>query len=248
MVGRVSQLIVASVVGLRQERTLLVVVVFSFGEIAGLVHLIEHDCTAVLGLLWTTDGVVERRVLQHTHEHSRLLDIKLGRELVEIDAGRRTDADGIVAEVEMVEIHIDDLLLGVKLLELHGNDPFDGFLHGTFPDVRSHLLGIDLLGKLLGDGGAATCRTLVEQNRLEYSTEEGLDVDAGVVEETSVLGSYERIDQVGRQLVVIDEDTVFLGTAETTQFDGIGRIDDGGILALRIFKFLDGWHLANVTI
>ena len=156
MVCRVSELIVALVVGLGQEWTFLVVVVFGFGEIAGLVHLIEHDCTAVLGLLWTTDGVVERRVLQHPHEHSRLLDIKLGRELVEIDAGRRTDADGIVAEVEMVEIHIDDLLLGVKLLELHGNDPFDGFLHGTFPDVRSHLLGIDLLGELLGDGGSAT--------------------------------------------------------------------------------------------
>ena len=148
----------------------------------------------------------------------------------------------------MVEIHVDDLLLGIKLFELYSDDPFDGFLHGTFPDVRSHLLGIYLLGQLLGDGGTTTSRTLVKQDGLEDCTEEGLDVDAGVIEESGILSSYECIDQVGRQLVVVDEDTVFLGTAETTQFDGIGRIDDGSILALWVLKFLDGRHFANVTI
>ena len=51
---------------------------------------------------------------------------------VEVYLCRRFDADGVVEEVELVEVHFDDFLFGVVALEFDGDHPFDGLLEGAF--------------------------------------------------------------------------------------------------------------------
>ena len=52
-----------------------------------------------------------------------------------IDLRGGLDTYGVVEEVKLIEVHEQDLVLGVKAFELGGNDPFDGLLHGTLKDV-----------------------------------------------------------------------------------------------------------------
>ena len=70
--------------------------------------------------------------------------------------GTHYDWDKIRNNVEeTVEIHRKDFLLGVIAFELHGNHPLNGLLHQAFPKDAC-LFGIELLGKLLGDGTTPT--------------------------------------------------------------------------------------------
>ena len=57
-------------------------------------------------------------------------------------------------EVEIVEIQSYNLLFGVVALELHGDNPLYRFLQRTLHGALGGF-GIELLGKLLGDGAAA---------------------------------------------------------------------------------------------
>ena len=58
-------------------------------------------------------------------------------------------------EVEIVEVHGDDLVLGVVTLQFDGYHPLYRFLEQALHG-RLCPLGIELLGQLLGDGGTTT--------------------------------------------------------------------------------------------
>ena len=80
-------------------------------------------------------GIIVGGILEHADEHGSLLDLEVGGLFAEIDVGGSLDAHGIVEEIEAVEIHIDDLVLGVESLELEGDHPFDRLLHGALEEI-----------------------------------------------------------------------------------------------------------------
>ena len=158
VVGGVSQPVTAVGGGVGQQRGDLQRVVLLFGQEACLLHLFHDHRTARQGFLGAPDRVEQSRVLQHAYQHGGFLDVHLIRSLAEIDVARRTDADGVVAEIELVQIHVDDFLLGVEGLELDGNHPFNRFLHHASPESARGLFRIELFGQLLRDGRTAASR------------------------------------------------------------------------------------------
>ena len=82
-----------------------------------------------------------------------------------------------------------------------------------------------LLGQLLGDG-RTTARTLLpEDASLDDGSQQGLEIDAGMLIETCVLSSYQRVDQRLRQLRIVDHDTILAAETIGAHQLSIGRID-----------------------
>ena len=68
---------------------------------------------------WTVGG----GGFEQTHQHRRLVDVELRWCLVEEGLGCSLHAEGVAAEIHGVEIHGDDFLFGVVVLQLHGYHP-----------------------------------------------------------------------------------------------------------------------------
>ena len=78
-----------------------------------------------------TDRIIDRGILHHPDQKCRLFNSQIFRFFTKIDLCGRTDSDSIIEEIELVEIHLDYLFLGIETFELHRNHPFDRFLHRT---------------------------------------------------------------------------------------------------------------------
>ena len=69
-------------------------------------------------------GIVVAGRLQHAGQHRALGQCQVGRCLSEVLARRREDSVTALPEVAVVEVHLQDLVLGVLLLELVGQVRF----------------------------------------------------------------------------------------------------------------------------
>ena len=117
---------------------------------AGLRHCGEHQRRALRGSLGLFGGIVVGGRLGDGGQDRRLLQGEARGRLVEIAPRRRLDAIGAGAEIDAAEIQAEDLLLGVGLLQLGGQQQLlalalQGALGGQ----------VEVAGQLLGDGRAA---------------------------------------------------------------------------------------------
>ena len=212
-------------------------------EVAVVVHLGEDDIAALQRVVGVQHGAVGRGGFEQSHEYGGLVDVQLGGRLVEEGLRGGLDAEGIAAEVDGVEVHGENLLLGVVVLQLDGHDPLtelgeDGATAGV---GLAHL--VEVLGQLLGDGGAAAGGAMASDDSLEEHAEETACVDAGVAVETGVLGGDEGIDEVGGKLVVGDVGAVL--EAYVAQHLAVVADDLGGLQAVGILDVLELRHVAN---
>ena len=93
-------------------------------------------------------------------------------------------------EVEVVEIERQDFLLGIVSLQLHGDDPLYRFLQQSLQGARC-LFGIELLGKLLGDGRSTSGIGLSQDTTLHDGTPQCTEVDARMLVESFILRGNE---------------------------------------------------------
>ncbi len=121
----------AGTVEVEVDRQLFERVGLLFLQVARLLHLAQHDVSALRGDFGAPHGVVERRVLQHADEGGGLFDSEFVGRFIKIRAGGRFDADGVVIEVVLVQIQVDDFVFRIIAFELDGNHPFNGFLQKT---------------------------------------------------------------------------------------------------------------------
>ena len=93
-------------------------VLLGLGDIAVRHHTAEDGGLALLGigLVAGYRGVIARS-RQHADQHGALGKIQLGWFLVEIRLGSILDAERILTEVHGVQIHIENLILGVVVLD-----------------------------------------------------------------------------------------------------------------------------------
>ena len=97
------------------------------GDAAEVGHAVEDVGIAaleVLAGLLAVGRVVLRRVVEHRRQHRRLPEAELARRVVEERLGRCLDAVGAAAEVDGVEVALEDLLLVQLLLDLERDDRF----------------------------------------------------------------------------------------------------------------------------
>ena len=81
--------------------------------------------------------VVITRVLAHAHEHSSLLELQVGWGGVKIHLGCGLNTHGIIQKIKLIEIHRNDLVFRIELLQLSRNHPFVGFLHQSLNRASS---------------------------------------------------------------------------------------------------------------
>ena len=241
-IGRGAFLVVHAVV-LQLQGQCLQGVALSLGQVARLAHLVEHHVAASAGTLSAAHGVEERRVLAHTHQRGGFFDLEVLGVASEVSVGRSLHAHGVVQEVELVEVHRQDLFLRVVALQLDGDDPLDGFLEETLQRVL-RAGRIELLGQLLGDGTAAAGILLHQDAALHNSTEQGLGVDARMLGKAHVFRGDEGVDDVGRQVLITHVDAVFLAVRIGAQRLSVGRKDLCGKLVVRVLQVFDGRHVA----
>ena len=91
----------------------------------------QYNITALFASFRIAYGVKQRGILAQAYQRSRLIDSQVARFLIEIDIGSSLDADSIVQEVEVVEVHRDDFLFGEVSLQFDGYHPLDRLLQNT---------------------------------------------------------------------------------------------------------------------
>ena len=96
---------------------------------AGLDHGIEHDVAPLHGALGMAIRIEVARALDHAGEQSALCGVELAQVLAEVGLRGLAEAvDGIaaaLAEVDLVGVHLEDLLLVEAGLELEGDQNLD---------------------------------------------------------------------------------------------------------------------------
>ena len=235
--------LVVDAVEVEFQRQLLERISLGRCEHALLLHLLEHGVAAQTRTIGMAHGIVVGGILHHSDKCGRLLNVEVLGGLSEIYPRGRLDSHCVVEEVELVEIHLDNLILRVVALELHGYHPFYGLLERTVDDsVGSG--GIELFGQLLGDGGAAAGVFLAHDKRLDKHTHECAHIDAGMVLETGILGGDESVDHVLRDFVVVGVYAVARIAVVTAHFLAVGRIENGSELIVGVLQLLDRRHIA----
>ena len=217
------------------------------GYVVCFVHLFKHYVAAGTCTLRMAQGVEIRRILYHADKHCGLFDVELVGSGVKIYFGGALDSYGVVKEVELVEIHLDDFLFTVETFELDGYHPFYGFLHSTAEHAGTRW-GVELFGELLGDGGAAAGAFVAKQHGFEYGTAYGFGIDAGMAFETDIFGCDKGVDYVWRDFVEIGIHAVACATEVSPHLFAVGGEYDGSELVLRVFKFFDRRHVSYDSI
>ena len=212
-------------------------------DVSCLFHLPDDEVPPGEGLVRIQGRVVPGRLVGHSDEGCGFFDRKFGRLLGEEGLRSRPDSVGVAAEEDGVEIHGHDLILGVVLLELDGSDPLleldPDHLHLIYPrnlalSFRSRIQG---LGELLGDGTSSSLAGVAHEDSLEQHPGESFEVDAGMIVETGVFGSYRGMYHIRGQFFIGNISPV-LYMESREDFSSFGN-DLCSKLIVRVFQFLE---------
>ena len=219
------------------------------GQIAFLPHAADDrvaPCERPVGI---AARAVPRRRIDDAHEHRRLLHVQLRRQLVEKSPRSGLDPVSIAAVRNRIEVHRDDLLFRIVILEHDGRNPllelgYDEF--GTFRDrivIDGRIARIQVLGQLLRDRTASPLPPVAQRERLDGHPGQRDEIDSRMGIEAHVLGRYQRGHQRGRKLVVIDVRPVL--DKEAAYHLSVVGIDFGSQIAFRILEFLERGQFAE---
>jgi len=195
-------------------------------------HLVENDGLTFLVLVGVDIGVVDGGIVRNADQRGAFGQIQVLDVLAEIDLRGALHAGTVLAQIDDVEIPLQDFLLGILLFEFQGAEDFH-----NLPANRNLLLTGQILDKLLRYGGAAGRAGAQEHFHARLDCR--IPVDALVIEETLVLDGHAGLDQIVRYLAVFDPGPVF-PAVELLQHNilACGRIlaiDDRGLVERKAF-------------
>jgi hypothetical protein len=195
------------------------------GDEAGFDHLVEHGGRAARGAVGGRHRRIAGRALHQPGQQRRLAQGKLRCGLAEVALGRGLDAVGPGAEIDPVQIELEDLLLGEARLQ---------------PDRQDQLLGLpaivlrrrqeEVAGELLGDGRAAAQRAaaLAVAHVVDLAAGDAPRIESEVPVVPAVLDGDEGLWDIGRQGVEIDRRRV-LAAAHRHQRAGTVEVRHRGL-------------------
>ncbi|MCW0449979.1 hypothetical protein NB706_002813 [Xanthomonas sacchari] len=200
-------------------------------------HAAEHIVVAaLLGALGVADRVAAGGELGDAGQRGHLVQAQLVELLAVVVLGGGGDAVGAVAEEALVEIQLEDLVLGQLGLDLARQQ-----------DLRQ-LAGVavfraqeELAGHLLGDGGAARHALVVGGGQQPHRAGDALVVDPTMLVEPGVLGGQEGLLQPLRH--VLHGDGVAPGLAEQRHQLAVAGVDVHRLLQ---FDLAQGLHVREL--
>ena len=225
-----------------------------FGDEVLIAHLAQNGSAAIFVILGVDQRIPLRRVLGDAGDRRALADGALIDGLVEIQLRRRLDALTVVAEVDDVEVCLDDLILAVFLFDIDRAEDLS-----ELTGERDLVIVGQVFDQLLGQSRAAVVVGAGSQR--QYRRAGSLPVDAVVLVKTLVLDRDDRIDHRLRDVLVIfliglifivqiDPDTV-LGAVQRlvrifAELAGRGILDiDKGALVQRARRQVDTCRLVS---
>ena len=173
------------------QRLFLGLLRFLRGDVVVLGHPIDDVVAPLESALALTEGMIIIGGLGQRGEVSRFRDRQFVHRFVEIEERGGSHAVGAHAEIDLVEIELEDFLLGEGALYLHREQRFlDLAREGQL--VREQ----EVLRDLLGDGGGALRATpaAVLLHVQHPGARDAGEIDAAVLVEILVLGSDEGVD------------------------------------------------------
>ena len=182
-------------VHLRGHRRVAGGVVLGLVDVAELQHAPQHVVAAHHRLLRVGDGVEPRRRLRQPRDHRELGEVELRDREPVVDLRRRPNPVGALAEEDLVDVELEDLLLGELALDLQREQDLIELANvGLLPgeeEVPRHLHG----------DGAAPRPLLPGADEVEHRAGQALPVHPGMLEVPVVLAREKRLDEPLRHLV-----------------------------------------------
>jgi hypothetical protein len=165
-----------------------------FGDVAVLGHQADDGIAPARRFLGAPEWVVIVRTLGQSGEVRHLLDLKILQFLVEVIERGSGDAIGPEAEVDFVQVKLEDFVLVHRALDADGKDRFLELALQS-PVARQQ----EVLGDLLRDGRSALSAAVAALHHVHRGLIAGAEhtcgVDAVVVVEALVLGRKKRADE-----------------------------------------------------
>ena len=176
---------------------------FAGGDGAGFDHGVEDDVAAFHGALGMAVGIEASGRLDGAGEECALGEVELLKVFAEEGLSGLAEAvDGVaaaLAEVDLVGVHLEDLLLVEAIFELEGDEDLDELALDAFFGREE-----EILRELLGEGGAAA-GSVVGDEVGEGALGDAEVVDAAVIEEVAVFDGGDGLNHARGNLVVADE-------------------------------------------
>jgi hypothetical protein len=164
------------------------------GDLLFLAHALQHDETAPARGIEMRPRRVRRRCADDAGDERRLAEREIGRRLPEHLPRHRLDAVDTAAQVDAIEIQLQDLALRQKDLE-HRREHRFLQLAAVGPGIRE----VQCAGKLLRDRAAAL--RAVGSQVVERRTRQRDGIDARMQVETVIFNGDHRVLEIGGDLL-----------------------------------------------
>ena len=198
-------------------------------------HPVQDDVTALDGALGEVGRVERTRVLHEPGQDRRLVEVEVAGVDVEVVLGSGLHAVGAIAEVDDVEVALEDPVLRVLVLEGDGvAELVELACVGVVGDGRLLLVGRrlgdeGLFDQLLGDR-RPTLDDAAGGGVGEERAQGALDIESAVLVEAVVLDREQSLDHLAVDLAQPDVDPVLV--EDRCDHVAVG-VDDGGLLRQR---------------
>ena len=215
-------------------------------DISCFAHLVEHHITPSARTLLKTDRIEIRRIFTHTNQCGSFFYFQFFRITSEIGIRCSLDAYRIIQEVKFIEIHSQYLFFGVITLQFYSDHPFYRFLKQTF----HHIIRtgrVKLFRQLLRNGTTATRIFLEQQTTLHNGAEQSDSINSGMLGKAYIFRCDQRIDNIGRQVIVTYINAIFLTKRIGTEHLPVFRENLCGKLIIRIFQVFNRRHITYPT-
>jgi hypothetical protein len=204
------------------QRFLQPLLVLGFGDVVQVAHalqdrLLAHPCPGRV-----PDRIVGRGVLRQAGQHGHFGDRQLVQVLVEIGASGAGKAVRALAQVDLVHVQLEDLVLGERGLDLVRERDLVQLARQVF------FAGEEEVARHLHRDRRAAARAEAVAQVGDDGADAALEVDRAVLVETRVLDRQQRfLHQVGD---LLDRDEIAVLLAELADQHVVRRVDAQGDL------------------
>ena len=170
--------VLSGIAGFREDHS----IALFLAEIAHVHEAVKHVVPAAFGTLLVHAGVQARRGLNEAGEHGAFLWGEILSVLIKVGVGCRLDAVGIAAEVDRIQVGVEDVLFFPLVGHLDGVDELARLAHvGVFVAHQG------VFHVLLGNRGTTTGGVIAGDLTQHRAAQTG-EGKAGVIPEVAVLG------------------------------------------------------------
>ena len=172
-------------------------------DISLIQHFVQHSLPTGSIFLRMADGIVTGGILGNGSDDSALRQCQIGNILIKIALGSCLDAQGVLAEVDGVEVILQNLLFAGYLFQLNGQVLFldlavDTVQHGFLAGPGGKVV---VFQKLLRDGAGALGFPKAGHDGGDTRPDHAPDIHTVVGVETLILDGHNGVLQIYRNLV-----------------------------------------------